>query len=266
MTEFTCGSYNVLNGGLDDGSDKRLLRQLAMLADAGADCWAFQEAKGWRGEHADYRLFHLAERVLRMRGFLVRSAHHGCDLALFIRESAGIRVIRQRHEQGLPYWHGVARLEVEADGMPGPLYLVSAHLAPSSPIIRLAEAEAFALLAKDGPVIADGDWNAVPATDPDPPTAGATPGHTRRKLDRAAARAIEEAGFTDVAAHLGDLAATVGYLGPDKLAYRCDRIYTTLPAGTITGYQVITEDQPASDHRPVIATFRLPSQDLPEAL
>ena len=45
----------------------------------------------------------------------------------------------------------VACLIIEADGMPGPLHLVSAHLAPSSPAIRLAEAEALALLAKDGP-------------------------------------------------------------------------------------------------------------------
>ena len=258
MTQFTFGTYNLLNGGLDDGSDKRLLRQLTLLADVDADCWALQESKGWRGESADYRVFHLAERVLRMRGFLVPSAHHGCDLALFVRESAGLRVIRQRHEQGPPYWHAVARLEVEADGIPGPLYLISAHLAPSSPVIRLAEAEAFALLAKDGPVIAGGDWNAVPAADPDPPADGAGPGHVRRKLDRTAARAIEEAGFTDVAAYLGDPAPTVGHIGPDRLAYRCDRIYTTLPPATITGYQVVTEDEPASDHRPVIATFRLP--------
>src|SRR5208283_916711 len=97
------GSYN-LHGGLDDDSDQRLLRQLALLAGVGADSRAFQESKGWRGESADYRVLHLAERVLRMRGFLARSAHHGCDLALFVRESAGLRVIRQRHEQGPPYW------------------------------------------------------------------------------------------------------------------------------------------------------------------
>ncbi len=258
MTQFTFGTYNLLNGGLDDGSDKRLLRQLTLLAGVGADCWAFQESKGWRGESADYRVLHLAERVLRMRGFLVPSAHHGCDLALFVRESPGLRVIRQRHEQGPPYWHAAARLVVEADAIPGPLNLISAHLAPSSPAIRLAEAEALALLAKDGPVIAGGDWNAVPAADPDPPADGADPGHVRRKLDRTAARAIEEAGFTDVAAYLGDPAPTVGHIGPDRLAYRCDRIYTTLPPATITGYQVVTEDEPASDHRPVIATFGLP--------
>jgi endonuclease/exonuclease/phosphatase family metal-dependent hydrolase len=93
----------------------------------------------------------------------------------------------------------VARLEVQAGGAPGRLSLISAHLAPSSPAIRLAEAEALALLARDGPVIASGDWNAVPAAGPGPPPGGAGPGQARRKLDRGAAQAIEEAGFADAA-------------------------------------------------------------------
>lgn len=124
-----------------------------------------------------------------------------------------------RHEQGPPYWHAVARVTVEVTGF-GPLHLVSAHLAPSSPTQRLIEAEALTLIAKDGWVIAGGDWNAVPAADPDPPLGGVDTGHARRKLDRAAAQAIEEAGFTDVAAHLGDTTPTVGHFGPDKLAQR----------------------------------------------
>jgi endonuclease/exonuclease/phosphatase family metal-dependent hydrolase len=138
--------------------------------------------------------------------------------------------------------------------------LVSAHLAPSSPAHRLVEAEALALIAKDNRVIAGGDWNAVPAADPDPPLDGVDARHARRKLDRSAAQAIEGAGFTDVAAHLGDRTPTVGHVGPDRLAYRSDRIYTTLPPAAITGCQVVTEDEPASDHRPVIATFRLAGQ------
>lgn len=262
MTQFTIGSCNLLNGGLDDDGDGRLRRQLAVLAGLEADAWAFQECKEWQA--SGYRALFLAERVLGMRGFLARSNHHGCHLAVFVREPAGIRVTGQRHEQAPPYWHAVARVVIEADGSPGPLHLVSAHLAPSSPSIRLAEAEALGLLAKDGPVIAGGDWNAVPAADPDPPLDGVDPGHARRKLDRAPARAIEEAGFTDVAAHCGNQTPTVGHLGPDRLAYRCDRIYTTLPPAAIEGYRVVTEDEPASDHRPIVATFNLAGQDKQE--
>jgi hypothetical protein len=41
------------------------------------------------------------------------------------------------------------------------------------------------------------------------------------------------------------------------MAYRCDRFYCGLPTGTITGYQVITDADDCSDHRPVTATFDL---------
>jgi endonuclease/exonuclease/phosphatase family metal-dependent hydrolase len=257
VTEFIYGSYNLERGGIDNGDDRRLRRQLAMLAEVGADGWAIQECKHWADD--DSALLHLAEEQLGMTAYLAKSAHHGCHLAVFIRARAGLQVIEPRHESGHPYWHAVARVVIRAEELPRPLHLVSAHLAPSSPSLRLIEAESLALIAKDGLVIAGGDWNAAPAADPDPPAAGIDAGHARRKLERSAARAIEEAGFTDVAGHLGNHAPTVGHTCADKLAYRCDRIYTTLPGAAITGYQVITEDQPASDHRPVLATFDLTS-------
>jgi hypothetical protein len=54
-----------------------------------------------------------------------------------------------------------------------------------------------------GTLSAGGEWNAAPAADPDPPPAGRVlAGRVRRKLDRSTALAIEEAGLTDVAAHL----------------------------------------------------------------
>jgi endonuclease/exonuclease/phosphatase family metal-dependent hydrolase len=250
--QLTFGSYNLQNGGLDErGRDGRLIQQLEMLASAGADVWALQECKGWAADGNRY--LHFAEQLLGMRGFMARSSHHGCDLAVLIRQSSGIRVISARHEERPPYWHAVARVDVLIDGM---VYsLVSAHLAPSSPAVRLTEAEAFALIAKEGTVIAGGDWNAVPASDPAPPGAGALAGTALRKLDPAPARAIEEAGLTDVAAHMGRLDPTVGHAS--GLRYRCDRLYTRLPPESIISYQVITEDKPKSDHRPVIATFRL---------
>jgi endonuclease/exonuclease/phosphatase family metal-dependent hydrolase len=256
--EFTFGSYNLEHGGIDGGGrDVRLVAQLEMLAAVNADVWAFQECNGWADD--GYGYLHFAENVLGMRGFLARSNHHGCDLAVFIREASGIKVNAQRHEEGPPYWHAVARVEVIIDDL---LYsMVSAHLAPSSPALRLIEAEAFALIAREGTVIAGGDWNAVPAADPEPDTSRTSPGKARRKLDRSAALAIEEAGFTDAAACLSELIPTVGHAS--DLYYRCDRIYTTLPAAAITGYQVIAEDRPASDHRPVVARFNLASP-LPE--
>jgi hypothetical protein len=102
---------------------------------------------------------HMAEEQLGMTGFLAESAHHGCHLAVFVRESAGLQVIEPRHERGHPYWHAVARVLVQAEGLPEPLYLASIHFCPSSPVIRLAEAEAFELIAM-------GDINAMPCMTP----------------------------------------------------------------------------------------------------
>jgi endonuclease/exonuclease/phosphatase family metal-dependent hydrolase len=249
--KLTYATWNTLSGGIDAGDTGRLRRQMALLTSLSPAAVGLQECKDWDREN--YRALHLAERLLGMRGFLAQSAHHGCHLAIFIREDAGLRVTEQRHEHGDEWWHGVACILVEAEGFPQPLQLASCHLAPSSPERRLAEAEAFALVAKRGPLIAGGDWNALPASDPEPP--GPVSGEHRRKLDRRAAQALEELGLLDVAAHVRDTTPTVGHAS--KLPYRCDRIYTTLPPEAITGYQVITTADDESDHRPVIAEFDL---------
>jgi hypothetical protein len=59
MREFTFGSYNLRAGGFDDGRDERLRHQLIVLADVGADAWAFQECTGWRA--SGRRAFFLAD-------------------------------------------------------------------------------------------------------------------------------------------------------------------------------------------------------------
>jgi hypothetical protein len=117
MTQFSYGSYNLENGGIDNGDDRRLRRQLTLLAQAGADAWALQECKHWAD--GDAAVLHLAEEQLGMTGYLAARA--------------GLRVTGPRHELGHPYWHAVARVITQAAGLPGPLHLASAHLAPSGP-------------------------------------------------------------------------------------------------------------------------------------
>jgi endonuclease/exonuclease/phosphatase family metal-dependent hydrolase len=248
--KLTFATWNTLTGGIDGGSDARLRRQLSLLASLSPAVVGLQECWHWDRDY--YRLFHLAEHLLGMRGFLSPSPHHGCHLAIFIRPGAGLRVTQQRHEHGHPYWHGAARIVVETDGYPEPLDLGSVHLAPSSPTIRRVEAEALGLIANERPAILGGDFNALPASDPAP---AAVAGRSRRKLDRGPAEALEEVGFLDVGAHFGDTIPTVGH--SSDLPYRCDRVYTTLPAEAVTDYQVITSADGESDHRPVIAEFDL---------
>src|SRR5436305_27654 len=95
-------------------------------------------------------------------------------------------------------------------------------LRPSSPVIRLAKAEAFELIAQAGPLIAMGDINGMPLHDPDPPPSTRHPGHVQRKLDRSAAQALEDNGLLDVGALCADPTPTVGH-EPGGLKYRCDR-------------------------------------------
>lgn len=253
MRAFTFGSYNWQGGGFDDAQDGRLRRQLVLLADVRADAWVFQGCSGWRD--CGGRALFLAEQILGLRGFVAPSSHPGGDLVVFVREAAGLRVTAERHEHGYPFWHAVARLVVATPWPSTSFHLVSADLAPTSPTTRLAEAEALAIIAKDGLVIAGGSWNALSATDPEPSLNGIEPGHGRRVLDRSAAYALEETGFADVAACLRDLRPTVGHAG--GLRYRCDRIYSTFPVNAIVSYEVIEEYDPVSGHRPVVATFNL---------
>lgn len=251
---LTCVSWNLLKGGIDAGDDTRMRRQMRRIADEHPSVVMLQELNDW--DRDGETMVHRAEGLLGgMRGFLVPS-HHGFPVGVFIRESAGLQVVRTRHEQRRPYWHSVACLVTEAGGF-GRLVLASAHLAPSSPTTRLAEAEAFKLIAETGPLIAAGDWNAIPASDPEPRRTGKDPEHERRKCDRGPALALEGAGLTDIAARRGDLTPTVGHSAEDRLAYRCDRFYAGLPDGAVTGYRVITDADDCSDHRPVTVTVDL---------
>ena len=193
---------DLMGGGIGNRSDVRLRRQLTLLADLDLDVAALQECK--RRADDDSALLHLAEERFGMTGFLAESAHHGCHLAVFVRESAGLQVIEPRHERGYPYWHAVARVLVRAKGLPVPMYLASAHFAPSSLVIRLAKAAAFELIAQAGPLIPMGDINGMPLHDPDPRPSTRHPGHVQRKLDRSAAQALEDNGLVDVGARCAD--------------------------------------------------------------
>jgi hypothetical protein len=250
---FTFGSYNWQGSAFDDEPDGLLRRQLVLLSDVRADAWVFQGCLGWRASGG--RMLFLAEQILGLRGFLALSSHHGGDLAVFVREPAGLRVTAERHEHGYPFWHAVARLVVATPWPGTTFHLVSADMAPTSSAIRLAEAEALAMIAEDGLVIAGGSWNALSAADPEPSVNGIEPGRGRRGLDRSAAYALEESGFVDVAGYLRDLRPTVGHSG--GLRYRCDRIYSTFPVSAIVSYEVIEEYEPVSRHRPLVATFNL---------
>ena len=240
----------------DGGGGGRLERQLKTIAAQDLDALGIVEAKFW--DRDGKRTLHQVENTLGMRGYLVESNHHGCHLVLFIRPESGIRVLEENFDTAPPWWHGLNDLLVEIDGFPGPVNLLLTHLAPSGPATRLQEAQAFGLF-RNKTAIAMGDFNAMPVSDPTPSLKGIDAAHADGKLKRGPAEAIEAAGFVDVGAHLGSLEPTVGHMREDRLAYRCDRFYTTLDPDLIKGYRVVIEDgEPDSDHRLVVAEFFRP--------
>jgi hypothetical protein len=257
--DFVFGTYNFLQGGIDGTETTRFRRQLRRLKEHGARAWAFQECSEWDTNGC----LEAAEDVLGMRGFVARSTRNpGGNVAVFVDTSDHrVKVIRTRHEgmfheEKTPYWHAVAVVHVDVKGF-GYLRLASGHLAPSSPEKRAEEAEYFQLIAdKPVPLIAGGDWNGYALNEPERDVTGIHRGKVRRKPDLRAAMALAEY-MTDTGAHLGDTTPTVGHTRDDKLAYICDRVYTTLPEGTIVGHQVVTDEDEDSDHRKVLTTFRL---------
>ena len=242
--DLTVGTYNLRNGG-DNGLTPRLDRQLAMLKRQGFDVLALQEAKRWNRDRR--RLLYRAEAALGMRATLVKSAHHGCHLVLCVN-TARVQIVEDRHERGHPYWHGVVGHRIIVDGRVE-ADVVAVHLAPSSPRIRLAEAESLQLVVKAAagrPLVLMGDFNAVPSNH-----TGAS--GSARKRDPRPALALEET-LIDVGAVWEDHTPTVGH-EPGTMAYRADRIYTNLPPEAVDDYAVVPEEEPLSDHLLVKATL-----------
>lgn len=193
------------------------------------------------------RLHQVAHRLSMNVRFRVPSNYYECDMAILLREDK-LRVVEERHERGVPWFHGLGRLETAVDGF-GRLDIAVTHLAPSMPSVRAQEAEAFKLLGKTSMIVV-GDFNAAAAEDP------ANPEHfgpdKEHKLDRTPARTIAAAGFTDIGAAYGNLSPTVGW--HNGRAYRCDRAYHNVDGAQIIDYQVI-HPKPArpparsADHR-----------------
>jgi hypothetical protein len=74
------------------------------------------------------------------------------------------------------------------------------------------------------------------------------------QLDLTAARELHASGFADVGAYVQD--ATPTLTSADQPAHRPDRIYTTLPTTSITGYRV-EDGRVLSPHHPVCAQFTI---------
>ncbi|RFS82198.1 endonuclease/exonuclease/phosphatase family protein [Actinomadura spongiicola] len=250
-------TYNLFQGGLDRDpgpgqgkDDSRLQEQVAILGSLGLDLIGLQEAQwgigGWD------RAREIARRLGMSYCFVGPSNFYNFDLAVFVRESDDVTVAGTEHLLGPPWVHGLTNVKLEVAGRPEPLHFLVGHSAPSSPTTRLAEAE-MATVHRHLDAIYVADFNAA-AIGEEPGATGTLSHKAAQKFDTRPAEELGAAGFHDVGAHWGDSTPTVGYTGRG-LAYRCDRIHTTLPTEWITGYGVVLEGDGLSDHRAVWAEF-----------
>lgn len=273
--ELWVAYWNTDGGAVDGDDDQRLEQLLEILNAEDLDAVCLGETR-WRepgNPEGNRRLHDVAHRLGMTGRYLVHSSYYECDMAILLNEDK-FRVVEERHEHGIPWFHALGRLETFVPGF-GRLDLVVNHFAPSMATIREQEADAFKLLGKV-PMIALGDYNARAVADLVNPAAF-TP-DKEHKLDDTPDRIIQKAGFTDVGAaygEKGDLSPTVGW-GNGRQA-RLDRVYHNIPGARVTGYKVIpptprrplaprpaTLGRPArerrflSDHGGVIAGIALP--------
>ncbi|MEV7968524.1 hypothetical protein AB0O34_21430 [Sphaerisporangium sp. NPDC088356] len=147
-------SWNLRDGGIDEGNAGRLGRQLRLLAGIGADVVLIQEAKHWL--ECGGRGVHMAEWMLGARVYLVTAPRHGCHLSVLVRNGSNIEVLRSRHERHAPFWHAQARICCKVAGMK--MIFASTHFSPFSPDLRVLEAQANSDLAVAVTVLG-GDFN-----------------------------------------------------------------------------------------------------------
>ncbi|MGH8966891.1 MAG: hypothetical protein ACRDXB_16390 [Actinomycetes bacterium] len=265
------GGYNTFEGGLanladHDGpddfgrpglDDSRLRKQLALLSRHNLDVLGVQEAK-WGVHSPDLAAFVAAELGMSW-WFVGPSPFYGCDLAAFVRTGDHLLVEKATHLPGAPFVHGLIDVKLRIAGHPRPVHFLVGHSAPSSPGVRLLEAQ-MVTVQRRLDVIYGADFNAA-ALGETPDTTGLDPYKVAKKLDTRPAEELAAAGFHDVGHTRGDRTPTVGHGTPgdggDNLAYRCDRILTTLPTACITGYGVELGGDDLSDHRAVWAEFTI---------
>ncbi|MFC4054084.1 hypothetical protein ACFOY4_30700 [Actinomadura syzygii] len=265
-TTLRVATYNLHAGGLDGDDpehfsrdDSRLRRQVELLASLNLDLIGLQDAS-W-GMFGDNRLDNVAADLGMSWRFLGRSNFYGCNLATLIRRGDKISVGDRdvTHLTGPPFAHGLTHVTLTIAGHPRPVHVLVGHCAPSSATIRLAEAET-ATAHRHDDLIYLADFNAA-AVDDDPDTTGIDNATAGSKLDKRPAETLAAAGFHDVGHIVGDPTPTTGHRAPNQddgaLALRSDRIYTTLPTKTITGYGVELGGDALSDHRIVWAEFTL---------
>jgi endonuclease/exonuclease/phosphatase family metal-dependent hydrolase len=225
-----------------------------------------QEARGF--DAGGGALLHALEAQIGVRGFLAIAPRTGQNVAIFIREPL---TPLSFEADGANFHHALTTLKVNVPGTERPVTLISAHLCPNGPAVRLREAAYLAVqAAPDVCALLTCDFNSVSPHDPEPEGFDALPTHHRARYladdlkgtNRSVLAHLEAAGWVDVG-HTLDKAITptvpaAGFTGTEFAAMRCHYVLATaaLAVGA-RSYEVVRTPatDTASDHYPIVTTF-----------
>ncbi|SEO93462.1 Exonuclease III [Actinacidiphila rubida] len=268
-------TYNLLNGGLDDGDDARLLRQVDILAGLAPDVLTLQECTGWPP-----RLAEEVAAALGMSVALTATSGTGSGLnatVLFHRPSV-LKLVAPAAQRGQGiYTHALIKAHlrpVDAEDTSGDFLALGTHLSWSGAAARLTEVTGYltdfagdfpgtparALLMMDANTPAPYDrrpwrWSKIP-TNLQPRYRRIRPSGRLAGIDRAAMRALLNAGWQDPQAHIrGRRAATVGYYyANERVPWHLDHILLAGPWPKAANYRTVDthELRALADHLPVV--------------
>lgn len=260
-------SYNTLFGGFDGSDDKRFNAQIELINGIKPDVLLVQEAKNFTQN--GMKLMYEMENQINMRGFIATASHTGQNTGVFI--GPGIKPLSFEVDS-VHFHHAVAILKFDVPNLDHSVTVISAHLCPFGPHVRLREvyyltnyavADQYTLLA--------GDFNNVSPYDPDPVGLDNLPSHFRaryvksdgKKVDRRTLETLYQAGFVDIAHLLGKHGDTTvpaaNFTGTEFVPFRSDYILTTKALSALAvSYEVIKNPITdfASDHYPIMAVFK----------
>lgn len=260
-------SYNTLFGGFDEHDNSRFKVQVDLINSIKPDVLLVQEAKNYDAKGMQI-LFQLEERI-NMRGFIAPAPLTGQNTGVFLNPS--LTPIAFDFDS-THFHHAIGILKFKAPGFSKDITVITAHLCPFGPHVRLREVYYLTnyAVAEDYTLLA-GDFNSVSPYNEDPLGLEQLPSHFRaryvtsngKEVERSTLETLYQAGFVDIAHLLGKHSETTvpasGFDGKEFVPFRSDYILTTQSLSHLaTSYQVIKNSitDYASDHYPILAEFK----------
>lgn len=259
-------TWNILNGGGPVGSEE--LERVGQVVDTiSPDVLCIQEASGFTQN--GYEALFWFEKKLGMRGF-VAQAKSGQHVCIFVPKAA---IVESAETAPGSFCHSYKKLVLRT-GSGSSLAIISAHLNPNSPELRLAEAQHIATTAaRSGEVVIAGDLNTISHRDiHDTDLSGLAPRHKARytvpdgtSFDTRVSMTFEQAGLIDISRHYEDKFSPTAptqsdVAGAEFSSMRVDYIFSSpLVAERLVDIRVLKtpEVDKSSDHYPVIAEFSI---------